>query len=97
MFNIGINTPSNIDSDMLRTILMIAIPVAVIQFILLISAVVSIAKKRVPTNDKVLWLCIAILVNIIGPIVYFAIGSNALDQKAAALEEKYEEMEYRQQ
>jgi len=92
--SVGINRPSDIDGDMLRTILMIAIPVLALQFILLISAVISIAKKQAPTNDKALWICIAVLVNIIGPIVYFAVGSNILDQKAAALEEKYEEQEH---
>jgi len=86
--SVGVNLPSDMDGDMLRTILLIALPVVVIQLILLLSAVISIAKKRVPTNDKVLWICISAFVNLIGPIVYFAIGSGILDQKAAANEDE---------
>ena len=60
--------------------------IAAIQLVLLIVALVSLLRKRVPANDKILWLLLIILVNIIGPIIYFAIGSSKLDDKAASLE-----------
>jgi len=90
--NIGVTRFSDIDGDLLRTILMIAIPILVIQLILIIVALVSLVKKEVPRADKVLWgVIIVVLMNMgIGAIIYFAIGSNHLDQKAAALENSEE-------
>ena len=59
---------------------------AVIQLVLFITALVSLLRKKVPAGEKVLWLVIILLVNIIGPIIYFAIGSSMLDEKAASSE-----------
>ena len=59
---------------------------AIIQLILLIAAIASLLRKNVPQKDKILWLLLILLVNIIGPIIYFAIGSSKLDDKAAELE-----------
>jgi len=86
--NIGVTRFSDIDGALLRTILMIAIPIVIIQLILIITALVNLVKKEVPTADKVLWaVLIVVLGNMgIGAIIYFAIGSSHLDQKAAANE-----------
>jgi len=92
-FNIGINRVSDMDGDTIRLVLMIAIPIAIIQFILLITALVGLVKKQVPREDKLIWGLIIVFANILGPILYFAIGSNSLDQKAAALEEIRERQE----
>jgi len=96
--NIGVTRFSDIDGDLLRIILMIAIPILIIQLILIITALVSLVKKEVHAMDKLIWgLVIVFLSNMgIGPIIYFAIGSNMLDQKAAANEES-QEMENRLQ
>lgn len=80
--NIGINTLSDFDSDFIRTMLMILIPLSIVNLILVLTSIFSIVKKRVSTSDKVLWICIASLISMIGPILYFAIGSNMLDQKS---------------
>ena len=72
------------------TILAVLIPILIVQFILLVAALVSAIKKEVPISDKILWILIIIFVNLIGPIVYFAIGSSMLDKKAAELEEAAE-------
>ena len=70
-------------------ILLVAIPLAVLQFTLMIAALVSLIKKpNVPSNDKILWLLLIILLSLIGPILYFAIGSNQLDQKVADREDE---------
>jgi len=69
--------------------LVIIIPLVVIQFALLIAALVSLAKKRyVQGNDKILWALIIIFVGFIGSILYFAVGSSHLDQKAAETEDR---------
>ena len=59
---------------------------AVIQLVLLIAALVSLIRKKVPQNDKILWFLLILFVNLIGPIIYFAIGSSKLDEKEASLE-----------
>jgi hypothetical protein len=78
-------------ANVTRLVLMIVLPLVIIQLVLLITALVSLVKKQVRGGDKALWAVIIIFVNIIGPIIYFAVGSNMLDQKAAQLEENEEE------
>jgi len=63
------------------TVIAIAIPLLIVQLILMITALVSVVKKEVSGSDKILWILIIIFVSTIGPIIYFAIGSNMLDQK----------------
>ena len=76
---------------MVRTILLISIPLTVIQLVLMIAAIVSLVRKpNLPSNDKILWVLIIVLINLIGPIIYFAIGSNHLDEKLAKLEDERE-------
>jgi len=65
------------------TILAIAVPLLIVQLVLMIAALVSVVKKEVPGSDKILWILIIIFVSTIGPIIYFAVGSNLLDQKIA--------------
>ena len=73
--------------DITRIVLMVVIPLAIVQLILLITALLSLLRKNVQTNDKLLWGAIIVFINLIGPIIYFAIGSNLLDQKAADMED----------
>ena len=54
---------------------------AVIQLVLMITAIVSLVRKKAPAGVMILWLLLIVLVNIIGPIIYFAIGSSKLDEK----------------
>ena len=62
------------------------ISLALVQTILTISAIISIMRKRVPTNDKLLWILIVLLASTIGAIIYFAYGSGKLDDKEAEIE-----------
>jgi len=73
---------------MSTALLMVIIPLLIVQSILMITAIISIVKKEVPTQDKLIWILISIFVSTIGPILYFAIGSNMLDQKIAQDEEQ---------
>lgn len=51
------------------------IPIALIQLGLLIAALVHILRHNTyKTGNRVLWIVIVVLVNIIGPILYFVIG-----------------------
>lgn len=67
--------------EMMRMLWIVIIPIAIIQFVLFITALVSIVRKKAATNDKMLWILLIIFVGIIGPIVYFAIGAKQLDGK----------------
>ena len=53
-----------------------------LQVILFAAAFISIIKKPTTPKSKLLWVLIS-LINFIGPITYFAVGSNMLDKKAA--------------
>jgi len=72
------------------TLILVLIPIAIVQFILFVTALVSAIRKEVPASDKLLWILIIVFVSTIGPIVYFAVGSSMLDKKAAELEEAAE-------
>ena len=65
-----------------RTMILLVSPLAVLQLILAIAVIVSLARKALPWGEKWPWL-LTILVNLIGPIIYFVIGSNKLDEKVA--------------
>jgi hypothetical protein len=71
------------EMDLLIGILPLLIPVALVQFALMIAGIISVVRKEVPHNrgsEKILWLLLVILVNIIGPVIYFAVGSKRLDE-----------------
>jgi hypothetical protein len=63
------------------TLILALIPVVILQFILMVTALVSALRKKVPAADRLLWSLIIIIVGIIGPILYFAIGSKQLEEK----------------
>jgi len=60
------------------------IPVATLQIILLIAGLISIINKPLPLSSKWKWIPL-LFVNIIGPIIYFAVGSKSLDKKLGAM------------
>jgi len=70
-------------------ILLVAIPAAILQMVLMIAAIISLVRKPTPfDNEKILWLLLIVLVSTIGPIIYFVIGSAKLDEKAARMEDE---------
>ena len=75
-------------------ILLIIIPLVLLQVGLMVAALVSLLRKpSVSSGDQVLWLLLIVLVNLIGPIIYFAIGSNMLDEKAAKQADEQERLQ----
>jgi len=61
-------------SEVLRYIPFL-IPIVLIELILLVAAVVHILKhKKFKFGNTVMWLIIVIVIEIIGPILYFTIG-----------------------
>lgn len=82
------------NAELLRILLLVGIPFAIVSLALTVVALVGILKKKVPASDKILWCAIVVLVDIIGPILYFAIGSNQLDQKVLEIESRKTEATY---
>ncbi|MFA5543891.1 MAG: PLD nuclease N-terminal domain-containing protein [Bacilli bacterium] len=59
----------------------VIIPLAIIQFGLMIFAVLDVLKRPKTKNlNQVIWLLIAIFVSMMGPILYFTIGRGELDE-----------------
>jgi len=87
MFDMGYVLEIGGISISIGTLLLVLAPLVILDFVLIIAAVLSIARKPLPWNQKWVWLLVALLVNIIGPIIYFAVGSNMLEEKAAQLED----------
>lgn len=70
---------TNISYINLSGILLLIIPLTLLQFGLMIAAIISIVNKderELRWNNKIIWILIVVLVNIIGPILYFIIGTD---------------------
>ncbi len=63
------------DFDAIKDMLPFLIPILIIQLALLVFALVDLVKrKRVKGGNKILWGALIILIDIIGPIIYFLFG-----------------------
>ena len=60
--------------DKLRELIPFLIPIIVLQLGLMIFALVDLARRAKTKGPKWVWALIIILVNLIGPILYFIIG-----------------------
>jgi len=50
-------------------------PLALIQISLMVAALVSVIRsKKFKRGNKVIWIIISVLINTIGPILYFTLG-----------------------
>lgn len=51
------------------------IPLFVIQIALMVIAIVDLFKREnMKNNTRIIWLLVIILINIIGPVIYFIAG-----------------------
>lgn len=55
-------------------LLLLLLPVLLIQLALVIFALVDLVKNPHPNGPKWMWAAIIVLLNLIGPILYFVIG-----------------------
>jgi len=61
--------------DILLEYLPFLIPLAILQFGLMIAALIHICTHTTyRTGNRVLWIILSIVLNMIGPILYFVIG-----------------------
>jgi len=65
----------NYTIDLLLTMLPFLIPLMIIELALMIAALVSILRhKTYKMGTRLIWILVVVLVNIIGPILYFVLG-----------------------
>lgn len=62
-------------TEIINQYLVFLIPLAVIQLALMIASIVHILRHDTyRCGNRVLWIILCLFVNIIGPVLYFAIG-----------------------
>jgi hypothetical protein len=60
--------------DELRPYIPLLIPILVLQLGLIVVALWDLARQPATRGPKWLWVVVIIVVNIIGPILYFVVG-----------------------
>jgi hypothetical protein len=60
--------------EQLRQLIPLLIPVILIQFGLMIAALVDLIKRPKTRGPKWVWVLIVVFINLIGPIIYFVVG-----------------------
>lgn len=60
--------------DNLSQMWMLIAPIIVIQLILMIIALVDVAKRKQTNGPKILWILVIVFMNLVGPIAYFIFG-----------------------
>jgi uncharacterized membrane protein YhaH (DUF805 family) len=50
------------------------IPVLIIQLVLIITALIDLVRREHTRGPKWVWALVILLINFIGPIVYFVVG-----------------------
>ena len=64
----------------IKQYLSIIIPLAIIQLGLMIAALIHIfTHKHYRFGNRILWVVIAVVINTIGPILYFVVGRGEND------------------
>lgn len=60
--------------DLIRELLPFLIPILILQLTLMIFALVDLVRRERTKGPKWLWAVIIVVVNLIGPILYFIVG-----------------------
>ena len=50
------------------------IPVVILEFGLMIAALIDLIKREKTKGPKWVWILVIVLINLFGPIVYFLVG-----------------------
>jgi drug/metabolite transporter (DMT)-like permease len=62
------------DLSTLQQYIPFLIPVVIIQLALMIAALVDLIRRERTRGPKWIWVLVIVLVNYIGPIIYFVVG-----------------------
>lgn len=60
--------------EQLRDLLPLLAPLVILQLILMVAALLDLAKRPSTRGPKWIWVLIIVFVNTIGPIIYFVAG-----------------------
>lgn len=60
--------------DKIREFIPLLIPIIILQFGLMIAALIDLVKREKTKGPKWVWILVIVLVNLFGPIVYFIAG-----------------------
>jgi hypothetical protein len=60
--------------EIIKQYLPLLIPVALIELALLITALVDLIRRAKTRGPKWAWVLVIVLINFIGPIIYFVAG-----------------------
>jgi len=60
--------------EQIREILPFLIPIAILQLVLVVAALVDLLRRERTRGPKWVWLLVILFVNFIGPIIYFMLG-----------------------
>lgn len=60
--------------ELIREYLPLLIPLFLIQLALMVFALLDIARREKLRGPKWVWVLVVVIVNIIGPILYFVLG-----------------------
>ena len=60
--------------ELIKQYLPLLIPVVLIQLALMITALVDLIRRAQTRGPKLVWALVIVLVNFIGPIIYFVAG-----------------------
>jgi hypothetical protein len=60
--------------DLFRQLLPFLIPILLLQLVLMVAALVDLARRERTRGPKWVWLLVIVLINLIGPIIYFVAG-----------------------
>ena len=60
--------------EIIRHYLPLLIPVVLIELALMITALVDLVRRPQTRGPKWVWILVIILINFIGPIIYFVAG-----------------------
>ncbi|MCB9134577.1 MAG: PLDc_N domain-containing protein [Anaerolineales bacterium] len=60
--------------DKIQPYLPLLIPLIILQLILMIAALVDLARRERTRGPKWVWALVILFVNMIGPIIYFVAG-----------------------
>ena len=58
----------------LAQLLPLLIPVAILEIGLLVWALLDLIRRKHVKGNKIVWIIVIVLINVIGPIVYFLFG-----------------------
>jgi hypothetical protein len=60
--------------ETLRTLIPFLIPIVLLQIGLMIFALIDLSRRERTRGPKWVWVLVIILVNFIGPVIYFVVG-----------------------